>query len=195
MKNKIICSYRVNGRATESSIIVDIHRKIKRGKVLRGFNRYTVNFRFAASFYRYYLGYYAPLLIPLPPLQRSYYAKLSRAWIESGTRSISMLIFVSSLFPGRFDYHYLVLVVISNRGKKAMEIVPDYFYSLFARVSLSRGKIKNEKKKSNFPPRIVGLEKINTRFIPRGWSGSGAMILIPVSILTFFLDDLGSRDQ
>lgn len=106
-----------------------------------------------------------------------------------------MLIFVSSLFPGRFDYHYLVLVVISNRGKKAMEIVPDYFYSLFARVSLSRGKIKNEKKKSNFPPRIVGLEKINTRFIPRGWSGSGAMILIPVSILTFFLDGLGSRDQ
>lgn len=59
-----------------------------------------------------------------------------------------MLIFVSSLFPGRFDYHYLVLVVISNRGKKAMEIVPDYFYSLFARVSLSRGKIKNEKKKN-----------------------------------------------
>lgn len=96
MKNKIICSYRVNGRATESSIIVDIQRKIKRGKVSRGFN--TVNFRFAASFYRYYLGYYAPLLTPLPPLQRSYYAKLSRAWIESGTRSISALIFASSIF-------------------------------------------------------------------------------------------------
>lgn len=109
MKNKIICSYRVNGRATESSIIVDIQRKIKRGKVSRGFN--TVNFRFAASFYRYYLGYYAPLLTPLPPLQRSYYAKLPRAWIESGTRSISALIEYI-----RFDYHYLVLVVISNRG-------------------------------------------------------------------------------
>lgn len=67
--------------------------------------------------------------------------------IESGTRSISVLIFASSLFPGRFDYHYLVLIVISNRGKKAMEIVLQITFTRYS--FLSRGKIKIERKKKN----------------------------------------------
>lgn len=105
-----------------------------------------MNFRFAASFYRHYLGYYAPLLTPLPPLLvlRETIARVDRIW---NTFDIGVDLCLESIpWSIRLSLS-CTLVVISNRGKKAMEIVLQITFTRYS--FLSRGKIKIERKKKN----------------------------------------------